>query len=82
MKIYGIKIKMPHSGNITRSQVITVLKKAILNNYSGIGDFDNSKFKEECKYYNTLLIEDINYEFNGILNWFNQTTKNKKPWPE
>lgn len=69
MKIYGVQIKMPHSGNLTRSQVLTILKNAVKDNYSGVGDFTKDKLKEECKrYYNTLLIEDVNYNYRGILN--------------
>ena len=29
MTIYGVKIKMPHSGKLTRSQALTVLEKAV-----------------------------------------------------
>lgn len=67
MKIYGVEIKMPHSGNLTRAQALTVLQHAVKNNYCGTGDFDKSMTKKECERYNYLLIEDINYSFHGTL---------------
>jgi len=68
MTIYGIEIKMPHSGNLTRSQALAVLAKAIKNNYCGAGNFEKSKIKKECSNYNNLIIEDVNYSLTGILN--------------
>lgn len=67
MKIYGVKIKMPHSGSLTKSQALTILRNAVKNNYCGTGDFDKSNLKEECKRYNSLIIEDVNYSFRGTL---------------
>jgi hypothetical protein len=68
MKIYGVEIKMPHSGQLSRSQCLTLLHKAVKNNYSGVGDFDKKMTKQECeKHYNSLHIEDVNNEFRTTL---------------
>lgn len=68
MKIYGIKIVMPHSGELSRAQALTLLQKAVKNNYSGVGEFDKKQTKTECdRYYNSLHIEDINNEYRTIL---------------
>lgn len=65
MEIYGLKIRFPHSGLLTRSVVLTLLKKELINNYNGrMSEFD---IKEECQKYNILFIEDINGEYRTEL---------------
>jgi len=65
MKIYGVSIKFPHSGELTRSVVLTLLKKEVLNNYSGRkSDFN---LKSECQRVNRLHIEDVNGSYRTSL---------------
>jgi hypothetical protein len=68
MRIYGVQIVMPHSGSLTRSQVLTLLHKAVKNNYSGVGNYDRSITKVECeRHYNSLHIEDVNNDYRTTL---------------
>jgi hypothetical protein len=67
MKIYGVEIKMPHSIELSRSQVLTLLQKSVKSNYCGVGNFDKNQTKDECNHYNSLRIEDINGEFRTTL---------------
>lgn len=51
MTIYNVEIKMPHSGSLTRSQVITVLK-----NFFG----SEEQMKEQMKSTNYIALKDAN----------------------
>jgi hypothetical protein len=70
MKIYGIKINHPHSGELTRSQAKTVLKHACENNaFGNVKTWDALTLKEKCEMlpHNVLNCSDVNYCISGEL---------------
>lgn len=70
MTIYGIEIKMPHSGEVSRGIAERLLKSAAYEEFSSTP----ASLKEACETllkrgWTTLFIEDINGHYRGSLQY-------------
>tara|TARA_R110000782_G_scaffold247992_1_gene334869 strand:- start:1278 stop:1484 length:207 start_codon:yes stop_codon:yes gene_type:complete len=65
MKIYGIEVVMPHSGDCKRSIILTAMKKD-MQNYSQ-EKVTNQNLKNNCEnsVFQKFKMEDINYSIFG-----------------
>lgn len=69
MKIYGIEIVHPHSGDVTRSKAERLLKSRAMEEFSSVAHIS---LKDMCEIlikrgFARLVIEDVNYVFRGHL---------------
>ena len=76
MTIYGIEIVHPHSGELSRSEALTLLKNELKHDGGGMGraQWERLSTKEQAEHArkfgrHTLECEDVNGCISASLNW-------------
>jgi hypothetical protein len=64
MTVYGVKVKFPHSGQVSRSQVVTAMKKDL-----GCKNVEALKAAIDNNNYNFFRMEDVNYSIYGFFGY-------------
>ena len=65
MKIYGVEIKMPHSGDCTRSEVISCMVKDMQNHTQVDVNRSNLKSEIESSNFSIFEMQDVNSHIFG-----------------